>query len=366
MIHVLQWGMRWIMRCAILVLVGCGIYLFLQSSRLWYYLQPNKEHALYIYSWADKIDEQIVIDFEEKTGIKVYINYYDSAEELLAKLELARDDGCDLILPSGYMIDTLKNQGFLKKIDKTKLRFWHRLAPELMHFYFDEDNAYSIPLYWDFMVLAYDTTFFPQGLPQNSWKIVYEKDKVPCSQIGMVDDAREALYIWMMYARNGQEYLSKQDQQDFVRDMIRQRDWVGAYTDFQHGYYLASQTYPLVVSLREYIARDREENEHISFVIPQEGTIFSIDNFAIFRSSVHEDEVYQFLNYFYDRDILLKNCRALSLLPAVKDVVYALSDEEIGAPFMRPGQKNFSLCKLFPNQLTQKELNDLWIQFKCA
>ena len=78
------------------------------------YFSKDKKYVC-IYTWADRIDESVLQEFEEKTGIKVHVNYYESNEELLTKLEHMPYVDCDLILPSGYIISSMAKAGLLKK-----------------------------------------------------------------------------------------------------------------------------------------------------------------------------------------------------------------------------------------------------------
>jgi spermidine/putrescine transport system substrate-binding protein len=97
----------------------------------------SQTRSLSVYMWADKIDESILQKFEQETGIKVYVNYYESNEELVTKFEIAKDLNCDVILPSEYIIETLAKAGFLKKLDKSRCDFIDRISLEFMGKYFD-------------------------------------------------------------------------------------------------------------------------------------------------------------------------------------------------------------------------------------
>ena len=95
------------------------------------------ERSLSIYMWADKIDESILYKFEQETGIKIYVNYYESNEELVTKFEIAKNLNCDIILPSEYIIQPLVQAKALKKIDHSRCNFIARIYPEFMHKSFD-------------------------------------------------------------------------------------------------------------------------------------------------------------------------------------------------------------------------------------
>ena len=45
-----------------------------------------KNHFAFIPG-PNRIDENIIRQFEQKMGVKIYLNYYESSEELLTKLK---------------------------------------------------------------------------------------------------------------------------------------------------------------------------------------------------------------------------------------------------------------------------------------
>lgn len=335
---------------------------FILLSHVSQYFAPVR--SLSVYMWADKVDESIIQQFEQETGIKIYVNYYESNEELVTKFEIAKDLNCDIILPSEYIIQPLAQAGFLKKIDRSRCDFVDRIYPQFMGQYFDQNNEYSFPIYWDMLGLGYTKSYFPEGLPSNSWHLIFDKSRVPCKQISMVDDSREAIFLADKYF--GFAYGSFQETElEKIKELfIEQKAWVGAYTDFQEGYFLTSKTYPLVVCQREIVARQMLLHPDLAFTVPDEGSMLIVTNVVICASSKKDDLIYQFLNYLYKHEVLLHNCKQFSILPAVKDVLEVLPQEYIGVDDIQPGQKIFERLEIFPNILTQKQINDVWIAFK--
>lgn len=59
--------------------------------------------TLYVFNWADYIDESLITDYEEEFGVTVVYDTFDSNEDLLAKLQ-AGATGYDVIFPSDYMV----------------------------------------------------------------------------------------------------------------------------------------------------------------------------------------------------------------------------------------------------------------------
>ena len=76
---------------------------------------------LVIFSWEGYIDPELLTEFTEQTGIKINYNYFNSEEEMLAKLEAVKGGDYDIIIASDYIINIARSEGLLKEIDKEKV-----------------------------------------------------------------------------------------------------------------------------------------------------------------------------------------------------------------------------------------------------
>lgn len=324
----------------------------------------EQERSLSVYMSSNKVDEFVLQQFEKETGIKIYVHYYESNEELVSKFEILKDLNCDIILPSEYIVKKLSDSGFLKKIDRSRCDFIEKIYPEFMNMEFDLFNEYSYPIYWDVFGIGYTKSYFPQGLPSNSWSLIFNKNLIPAKKISMVDDCREAIFIANKYLRLSAKNLDEQKLSEITNLFIAQKEWVGAYTDFQQGYFLTSKTYPLVVSQREQIIRTMIHSDDIAFALPDEGCLMMITNVVICASSQKDDFIYEFLNFIYSYNIMMHNCKKFCILPVRKDVFEHLPQKHIGIDGLTPGKELFQRLEIFSNILTQKQINDVWIAFK--
>ena len=83
----------------------------------------DRAHTLKIYNWADYIDEQVLVEFQqwykEQTGEEVEVIYqlFDINEIMLAKIERGKED-FDVVCPSEYIIERMLRNDLLLPIDK--------------------------------------------------------------------------------------------------------------------------------------------------------------------------------------------------------------------------------------------------------
>jgi spermidine/putrescine transport system substrate-binding protein len=76
--------------------------------------------VLRICNCEDYIDEELLTEFEEETGITVQYSTYGTNENLYNELVI-NPNSYDLVVPSEYMIQKLATEGRIQKLDQTKL-----------------------------------------------------------------------------------------------------------------------------------------------------------------------------------------------------------------------------------------------------
>ena len=76
----------------------------------------SENGKLYVYNWGEYIDEEVIDEFEEETGIKVIYDTFESNEIMYAKL--AQDSSAyDVICPSDYLIQKLIQNDLIQELD---------------------------------------------------------------------------------------------------------------------------------------------------------------------------------------------------------------------------------------------------------
>ncbi|HEX5634490.1 MAG TPA: hypothetical protein VFX50_14715, partial [Gemmatimonadales bacterium] len=79
--------------------------------------RPGLEPALHVYNWSDYIGYETVSRFEREFGVRVVYDTYESSEEMLGKL-MAGASGYDLVVPVGYTVPVMHQQGLLRPLDR--------------------------------------------------------------------------------------------------------------------------------------------------------------------------------------------------------------------------------------------------------
>ncbi|MDR2141321.1 MAG: spermidine/putrescine ABC transporter substrate-binding protein, partial [Deltaproteobacteria bacterium] len=105
----------------LVVVVALALGLVGASSEVWAADPPRQ---LNLFIWSEYMDPDIITNFEKTHNVKVRQDYYESNEEMIAKLETGRQGIYDVIVPSTYFIPALKSLDLIQPLN-------HALIPNI-------------------------------------------------------------------------------------------------------------------------------------------------------------------------------------------------------------------------------------------
>ncbi|MDY5955761.1 MAG: ABC transporter permease subunit, partial [Frisingicoccus sp.] len=113
---------------AAVAVCGCFIFglLVFSGMKIGDSSLPYEGQTLHVYNWGEYTGENIIQDFEEKTGATVVMENFDSNEQMYIKV--ANGESYDILVPSDYMIQRLIEEDYLQKLDPEKLDCMDLLA----------------------------------------------------------------------------------------------------------------------------------------------------------------------------------------------------------------------------------------------
>lgn len=347
---------RTLIRLGMFCVVISGVAFFLYSPELFHLFYVPK--SINVLVWPNEIDAEYLEEFEQETGIKVHINYFETNEELFVKVRASQGSGYDLITPSDYAADLMIKEGLLQPLDWSKLNFFDRLYPALMNLYFDPGNKYTIPYYWDLYGLGIDTERFGGKLPEVSWALVFDRDKIP-GKVGMFDDGREIILIAAQYLFGSIDALRNPTNLLTIAQLLRQqKSWVEMYTEMRSAYLIGAKIAAVSTLVMTDVPRLLSECPHVQFGIPKEGSFALIDSFAMPKGSTKQEYVYAFLNYVYRTDINQKYVDKYKTSSPLKGVEVT----HLPSEYAIPTQVLFNKLDFFRNVIDDHSLNKLWVK----
>jgi spermidine/putrescine transport system substrate-binding protein len=340
-----------------IILIFCALYW--PKWKLFKY----EQNSINVFAWGDIFEASAISDFEKETGIKINFSYYSSNEELLVKLKATRGEGYDLIIPSDYAVNTLIKEDLLKKLDKSKFKYWNSINPALLSHFFDPENDYSIPFEWELFGLGIDKDYFDVHPTEPSWAMIFDP-KIVNYKITMNNDPIEVIEFASLYLYGMTDQLNPDQIQSIRELLIRQRPWVAAYASFRGDYFLATKNVAVVVASSSYILRSQKLFNFVDFVIPKEGSFVTIENFCIPKPSQKEDLVFRLINYLCSPKSVAMHFETYALFPSTLHSLEELGIDEQVKKIMRSTPEDFKKYYFIQNILPQEETRDIWVDVK--
>ena len=115
----------------------------------------RSERVVNVCSWGEYIDESLITEFEEKTGIRVNYQTAESNEALYSLIKMGGAD-FDVIVPSDYMIARLIQEDMLAELDYSHIPNFQLIDDTYKNLSYDPENKYTVPYTWSTLGIIYN------------------------------------------------------------------------------------------------------------------------------------------------------------------------------------------------------------------
>ncbi len=298
-----------------------------------------------VLNWGDYIDEDLIGQFTEETGIKVKYTTMANNEEMLVKLQ-SPDCIYDVCFPSDYIIEKLVGQNLLHELDKSNIPNMVNIDERFLNLSFDPDNKYSVPYMWGTVGILYNTTMVTE--PVTSWSILW--DEKYSQQIFMYDSIRDTIGVALLYLGKS---INTRDEADIAaaRDaLIAQKPLVLAYLgdNIKESMINGEGALAVVYSGDAIWCMDPEEgNPDLAFAVPDEGSNVWFDNVVIPATSQHTAEAEAFINFLCDAEVAKANTEYIGYSTPNKAAMALLDASYTENETYNPPQAVLDRCEIF-------------------
>ena len=265
---------------------------------------------LTFYNWAEYIDDELLTAFEAETGINVDYTTYESNEEMLTKVESGAAI-YDLVVPSDYMVDTMRREGLLLELNYDAIPNSANIDPAFTNPPFDPEHKYHVAYQWGTtgIGMTYEVLELIGG--ESTWAVLFDPDTaalVPGS-ISMLDDAPETVSAALKYLGysiedviNNRNEAAIQEAGDLLRATNERLlkydsvtfgdDLVNGEVDVAHGW---SGGFALSID-------EADAYETHVYTIPAEGGVRWVDTMAIPHNADNVCSAHAMINFLTDAE----------------------------------------------------------------
>lgn len=319
--------------------------------------------TLTIYNWGDYIAPTLLKDFEEEFNIRIIYETFDSNEAMYTKVKQAGTN-YDLLIPSEYMIERMIQEDLLYKLDKSQLEGMEHLLPELLDLPFDPNNQYSVPYFWGTLGIIYnDRLVAPDEI--NSWTDLW--NPAYANQILLIDGAREIVGLTLQslgYSLNSKN-LEELDAAQAKLNQLAPN--VKAIVADEIKMYMIQEEGQIAVSFSGEAADMMAENEHLHYLLPEEGSNLWFDSMVIPKTAQNIEAAHQFMSFMLRPENAARNAEYIGYsspnLTAIEEEIdpTVVADEQF-----YPDLAKLDHLEVYENlALEYIELyNDIFLEFK--
>lgn len=261
--------------------------------------------VVYVYSYGDYFDPEIVRDFEDKTGISVIQDTYDTAEEMYPVIS-KNSTNYDVVCTSDYMIDKLRKEELLSPLDKTNIPNLKNMDPVYMtkSEEFDPGNKYSVPHVIGVAGIAYDSTKIG-GKTIDSWDALWDENFK--NEIVMPDSLRDAFMISLYRLGYSENTVNEDEIRQAAQELIKQKPLVYKYANDNARDLIADGSAKIGIIWNGEYYYTHDLNENVKFVVPKEGSENFIDSWIIPKTAKNKKNAEKWIDFLCEAKIAKKN-----------------------------------------------------------
>lgn len=328
---------------------------------------------LYVYNWGEYIDEDLITQFEDETGIHVVYDLFETNEEMYPIIE-AGAVAYDAVCPSDYMIQKMVENDLLAEINFDNVPNYDQIDPAYVEMSkaFDPENKYSVPYCWGTVGILYNTKRLEElGVePPTKWADLW--DERLSGEILMQDSVRDAFMVALK--KNGFS-MNTEDPEELriaKEDLIAQKPLVQAYVvDQVRDKMIGGEAAVGVIYSGEILYIQEEVaslglDYTLEYVIPEEGTNLWLDSWVIPSNAPNKENAEKWINFLCRPEVAKANFEYITYATPNKGAFDLLDEEYQNNTSVFPDTSKLDNCEVFSylGDEVDKMYNDSWKEVK--
>ena len=322
------------------------------------------EKLVNFYNWDTYIGETTLDDFQDATGIEAKMDLFADNDELFAKFKEG-NPGYDLIVPTNDYVERMIAAGMLDVLDYDKIPNISNLNPNFRESEFDPGRKHSVAYMWGTIGLGFRKSAV-EGVP-SSWKWLYDSDKY-AGKIALLGDGQNVIQHAVKYMGHSLNSTDPAHIKAAEEMLIAQKQNIKVFADDNGQDLLASGEVDLAQEWNGDLLQVMDEDDDVTFVVPDEGGLLWQDCLCIPKGAPHRDNAHALINFILDADAGA----------AIADFIYyatpndaaraKLGDEYNKNPAIFPSEETLAKCEasIYQGEEVTRMYNDAWTRIQAA
>ena len=304
----------------------------------------SAQEVVNVFNWEDYIDESVLAQFEQETGIHVNYMRFTTNEDMIVQVE-ANPGAFDVCFPSDYIVERMLGKDMLAEIDYDKVPNAQYILANLRSPDYDPNNVHSLPYMWGTVGILYNTTMVEE--PVDSWGILW--DSKYKSNVFMLDSFRDSMGVTLKYlghSMNTRDIIALESCKDKLIEQ-KKNGIVKAYQVDETKDKMVAGEAALAVMWSGDAQYAIDLNPDLAYSIPSEGSNIWIDAMVIPKNAQNMDNALKFVNFLCRPDIAQKNCEAIWYSSPNSGAIELMGEDYIENPVMNPTDEEVARCEFF-------------------
>lgn len=323
--------------------------------------------TLKVYNVGEYIDPQINTAFEERYGVKIIYDTFDSNELMYTKLQ--GGERYDILVPSDYMIERLLKEDFLQPLNHDQLPNLSYLTEELNSLSYDPDHTYSVPYFWGTVGIVYNKNNVDIEDLQKEGYNIFRNQKYK-GRIYMYDSERDSFMMALKalgYSMNTDDEKQLYEAYEWLKKIVTTMKPEIVTDEVIDAMANGNKDMALVYSGdATYIL---SENEDMGYYMPSEGTNLWSDAMVIPKNAANPKLANEYINFILEYENSMRNTEYVGYTSTNGEVLEECSGEggiyaDNEAYLPRSGYEKDEIFHY--NDKSRKLISELWTKVKIA
>lgn len=247
-----------------------------------------------VYNWDTYIGESTLQDFSGDTGIEVRYDLFADNAELFARLREG-NPGYDVIVPTNDFTERMILAGMLQKVDHSKIPNFSNLDPAFQDVAFDPGRQYSIPYFWGTIGLGYRVSAVDPA--PTSWGVIFDKSDAYANRTSWLAEPSTLMQMALKYLGYSLNSTNMDELAEAEAVLTASKANVRSIAGDNGQDLLLAGDVDICMEWNGDILQVMEEDDDLSYTVPQEGGLIWEDTFAIPTEAPNLGEAHEFINY---------------------------------------------------------------------
>lgn len=268
-----------------------------------------------IFAWAGYISDEMLADFEKKTGITPVYTPYGTNDELLNQLRATKGRGFDIIMPTVDRVPNYVDYGLVQPLDESKIN-WDGCISSAVSGSVDkgaviDGKRYQAPSDWGTEAIAYHKEKAPAEYGVTSYGDLWTPGRDGqvtvrghSSLIGLglwLESQGKLPHPLLDQFKPGNEAVARANFDAILAEAVKAKKNIVQFWSNENEAQGAFRTNGAVLGQTwdSTVVALQKEDQPVGYIAPKEGALAWMEGFCIPAGAENLEQAYAWINWYY-------------------------------------------------------------------